>query len=224
MTYPQPPGQQPYGQQPGWPPAPGPGGGYQQHGQFPPGGQYPDGPYPGGPQPQKKGNAGLVAGLGVAVVALVVFTITAFVAPGFLLGDDDSGGTAGSGGTATSAGEETGGCGTGGATDPDGMDDGSAQKVKALISKIVQGFCDQDQEALTQLICTGSEPAIRGYVEEADLVEEFELRGEIDDAGPTATARARAVLADGTKRVDADMIITVAYEGSDFCWKDMAEA
>jgi hypothetical protein len=223
MTYPQQPGQQPYGQQPGWPPAPGPGGGYQQQGQFPPGGQYPGGQYPGGPQLQKNGKTGLVVGISVAVVALVVFTVTAFVAPGFLLADKDSDGTAVAGGTATSA-ENSGGCGTvGGPADDGGVGDGSAQKVNALVSKIVQGFCDQDQDALTQLICPGSEPAIMGYVEEAGLVEEFELRGEVNDAGPTATAEVRAVLVDGEQRVEAAMIITVAYEGDDFCWRDVKE-
>lgn len=194
MTYPQ---QQPYGQQPGWPSAPG--------------------PYPSGPQPRKKSKTGLVAGIAVAVVALLVFTITAFVAPGFLLGDEDSGGTA------TSAGED-GGCGTSASPDDGGVTDGSAQKVAALVAKIVQGFCEQDQDGLTRLVCPGSEPAIRGYVEEADLVEEFELKGEIDDRGPTATAEVRAVLVDGAQRVEATMVITLAYEGDDFCWKDMAEA
>lgn len=209
MTYPQQPGQQPYGQQPGWPPAPGPGGGYQQ---FPPGGQGPG----------KNGKTGLIAGISVAVVALAVFAVTAFVAPGFLLGDEDSGGTAG--GTPTGA-ADSGGCGSGGGpADDGGMSDGSAQKVDALVSKIVQGFCDQDQDALTQLICPGSEPAIRGYVEEADLVEEFELRGEINDAGPTATAQVRAVLVDGGQRTEADMVITLAYAEDDFCWQDMKEA
>ncbi len=196
MTYPQ---QQPYGhQQPGWPPPPG--------------------PYPGGPQPPKKGKTGIVVGIGVAVVALVVFTITAFVAPGFLLGDEDSGGT-----SATAGDDGGSGCGTGGVPDDGGVQDGSAQKVNALVAKIVQGFCDQDKDALTQLICPGSEPAIRGYVEEADLVEEFALRGEVNDAGPTATAEVRAVLVDGSRRVEADMVITLSYEGSDFCWKDMEE-
>lgn len=214
MTYPQQPGQQPYGQQPGWPPAPGPGGGYQQYGQFPPGGQYPGGP-------QKNGRTGLVVGIGVAVVALVVFTITAFVAPGFLLGDKDSGGTS------ATAGDDggSGGCGTGGGpADDGGVTDGSAQKVNALVSKIVQGFCDKDKDALTQLICSGSEPAIRAYVDEADYVKEFALRGEVNDAGPTATAEVRAVLDDGKQRIEANMVITLAYEGSDFCWKDMTEA
>lgn len=153
----------------------------------------------------------------MAVVALLVFTITGFVAPGFLLGDEDSGGTAAGPG-------DGGGCGTGDVSGDGGVRDGSAQKVAALVSKIVQGFCDQDQDGLTRLICPGSEPAIRGYVEEADLVEEFAVQGEIDDAGPTATATARAVLVDGTRRVESTVVITVAYEGDDFCWKDMAEA
>jgi hypothetical protein len=223
MAYPQ----QPYGQQPNLPPgAPGPGG-YQQQGQFPPGpGQHlpPGGPYSGGPWPPKKSNTGLVVGISVAVVALLVFTITAFVAPGFLLGDKDSGGTAAS---ASDDGGNSGtdpGCGKGGGSDDDGgVVDGSAQKLNAVVSKIVQGFCDKDQDGLKQLVCSGSEPAIMGYITEAEHVEEFELQGEIDDAGPTATAKARAVLADGAQRVEATMIITLAYEGEDFCWKDMEE-
>lgn len=210
MTYPQQPDQQPYGQQPGWPPAPGPGGGYQQHGQF---------PYPGGPPPRKNGRTGLLVGIGVVVVALAVFTVTAFVAPGFLLGDKESGGTP------TSA-QEGGGCGKGGspAADDGEVVDGSAQKVNALVSKIVQGFCDQDEEALTRLICPGSEPAVQGYVDEADLVEEFELSGKVKDEGPTATAKVHAVLLDGKRRIEADMVITLAYGEDDFCWDDMEAA
>lgn len=228
MTYPQQPGQQPYGQQPGWQQAPGPGGGYQQHGQFPPGGQYPGGQYPGGqypggPQPQKNGKTGLVVGIGVAVVALVVFTVTAFVAPGFLLSDDDSGGTADSGGTGTNA-SDNAGCGTGGVPDDGGVQDGSAQKVNALVSKIVQGFCDKDEEALSQLICSGSEHVIQPYVDEAEYVEEFALQGAVNDAGPTATATVRSVLVNGSQRVEATMVITLTYEGDDFCWQDFQEA
>ncbi|MDQ3790381.1 MAG: hypothetical protein M3422_24475, partial [Actinomycetota bacterium] len=181
MTYPQQPRQQPYGQQPGWPPPPGPGA-----------------PYPGGPQPRKNGKTGLVVGMGVAVVALVVFTITAFVAPGFLLGDEDSGGTS------ATAGDDggSGGCGAGGVPDDGGVQDGSAQKVNALVSKIVQGFCDKDKETLTQLICPGSEHVIQPYVDEAEYVEEFALQGAVNDAGPTATATVRSVLENGSQRVE----------------------
>jgi peptidyl-prolyl cis-trans isomerase B (cyclophilin B) len=67
MNYPQQPGQ-PYPPQ-------------QQYG------QYPQQQYPGYPQPPKKGNGlliGLLAG-GGALLLVVVFVITAFVAPGFLL-------------------------------------------------------------------------------------------------------------------------------------------
>ena len=42
--------------------------------------------------------------------------------------------------------------------------------------------------------------------------------------GPTATAEVRAVMVDGSQRVEATMVITLAYEGSDFCWKDVEEA
>ncbi|SEB32549.1 hypothetical protein SAMN04489727_0533 [Amycolatopsis tolypomycina] len=70
MNYPQQPGQ-PYPHQ-------------QQ-----PYGQYPPQQYPGYPQPPKKGN-GLLIGLlvgGGALLLVVVFVITGFVAPGFLVSD-----------------------------------------------------------------------------------------------------------------------------------------
>ncbi|MEU0534099.1 hypothetical protein [Amycolatopsis tolypomycina] len=73
MNYPQQPGQ-PYGQYP------------QQ--QYPPQ-QYPGYPPPGYPQPPKKGNGlliGLLAG-GGALLLVVIFVITGFVAPGFLVSD-----------------------------------------------------------------------------------------------------------------------------------------
>jgi peptidyl-prolyl cis-trans isomerase B (cyclophilin B) len=58
----------------------------QPYGQYPPQ-QYPPPQFPGYPQPPKKGNGlliGLLAG-GVGLLLVVVFVITAFVAPGFLV-------------------------------------------------------------------------------------------------------------------------------------------
>ncbi|HET6710067.1 hypothetical protein [Amycolatopsis sp.] len=75
MTYPQQSGQ-PY------PPQQPPYGQYPQQ-------QYPPQQYPGYPQPPKKGNGlliGLLAG-GGALLLVVIFLITGFVAPGFLVSD-----------------------------------------------------------------------------------------------------------------------------------------
>jgi len=58
----------------------------QPYGQYPPP-QFPPQQYPGYPQPPKKGNGlliGLLAG-GGALLLVVAFLITGFVAPGFLL-------------------------------------------------------------------------------------------------------------------------------------------
>ncbi|OQO92504.1 hypothetical protein B1813_09935 [Saccharomonospora piscinae] len=108
MTYPPQPGPAPYGQYPGGP-VPG------NVGQYPVSG--PPGPYgqPAGfgpPPPSGGGKAGLWIGVGIASVALVAFLITAFVAPGFLLGDDsESGGADGplaAGGTARDLGDRIG--------------------------------------------------------------------------------------------------------------------
>src|SRR5690242_17046471 len=62
---------------------------------YPPQGQYPGYPPPGYPQyggmPPKKGNGlliGLIAG-GVAFLLVVVFVITGFFAPGFLVAKND---------------------------------------------------------------------------------------------------------------------------------------
>jgi hypothetical protein len=86
--YPQPQPGQGYPQQPqpgqGYPQQGYPGQGYPQQG-------YPQQGYPGypPPQPPKKGN-GLLIGLlaGGGGLLLVIFLITGFVAPGFLVSDD----------------------------------------------------------------------------------------------------------------------------------------
>ncbi|TWH19231.1 hypothetical protein [Prauserella rugosa] len=127
MTYPpQPPGpgqpdpygqygQQPYGgQQPGQYGQPDPYGQQQQYGQ--PYGQQPYGQpgqygqqygmYPGGPggEPPKK-KTGLIIGIvaGIVVVAAGVFAILAWVAPGFLLDDEESAEGENQGGSAESS-------------------------------------------------------------------------------------------------------------------------
>jgi hypothetical protein len=201
-------GQQPYagpgqyGQQP--PPMGGGGMGGGMGGGF-------GGP---GPQPPKKSKTGLLVGVIVAVVAIAAFAVTAFIAPGFLLSEDKGG----SGGTAATGEKDPGGDEGGG--DDGGGDDGGSDAT-ALINQIVQGFQNKDSATLDGLICPGSEPGIRGFTEEAKYVQEFELKGEVQETGDTATAQAHAVLDSGEEQAEGDVTLTVANQGGSWCWKDM---
>lgn len=147
------------------------------------------------------------------VAALAAFAVTAFVAPGFLLSDDkDSGGaTAGSGDSGGGGGDSGG-----------GVDAGDSEAA-VLVEQIVQGFVDKDEAGLNELVCSGSESAIHGYTEEVEYVQEFELQGEVEESGDTATAQAHASLDNGEQQVEADVTITVANEGGSWCWKDMED-
>lgn len=83
--YPQYPqyGQDPYRQYPHYPQYPQyPYGQYQQPGDF-----AQPGSFGGPPPPPKRRRTGLWAGLSASAVLLIAFLVTAFVAPGFLLGE-----------------------------------------------------------------------------------------------------------------------------------------
>lgn len=230
----------PYGQQ------------YPQQGQYPPSGGMGQQPHPGpgqygqqppmggggmgggmgggfggpGPQPPKKSKTGLMVGIIVAVVAIAAFAVTAFVAPGFLL-SEDKGGTAatsensGEGTGGDEGGGDTGGGGEGG--DSGGGDDSGGSDATALINQIVQGFQNKDSATLDGLVCPGSEPAIHGYTEEAEFVQEFELQGEVQESGDTATAKAHAVLNNGEETAEGVVTLTVANKGGSWCWDDMED-
>lgn len=217
MTYPPQPGQQPYGQQPG--PYDGSGvpqGGYPQSGAFPQqGGQYPggyaqQGQYPQGgpygypqgggygPQPPKK-KTGLWIGIGVGAVAVVAFLVTAFLAPGFLLSDDDgdSGGTAGG----TPASNDSGG-GTGDA--------------KAFAQELVNAFNNHDTAALQSLACPNAHESVREVIRESNAVERVELV-TVQENGNTATAAAY-VTVDGE---DLESTAEFAKNGDAWCWQSL---
>ncbi len=92
-----------------------------------------------GPQPPKKSKTGLWVGLGIGVVAVVVFVITAFVAPGFLLSDDDDDSTSGGGGNSSGA--------------------------QALAEKIHDGLIANDTATLQQLACPDATDMVQGAIE-----------------------------------------------------------
>ncbi|MEU6642534.1 hypothetical protein ABZ863_08275 [Saccharomonospora sp. NPDC046836] len=203
MTYPPQPGQQPYGQQPGafghgYPQPYGQypaSGGYPQHGPYAQGGQYPPGaPYGGGfaPQPPKK-RTGLWVGIGAAVVVVATFAVAAFVAPGFLLREEQN----------TTAGGDSDAAG--------------------LAQQIAQGFTDHDEAGLNQFVCAGAGPATGGYIEEASVVREFTIQGEVTESGDTATATAHVVVEQRGETVQGGLSLEFANEGGRWCWKDVEQ-
>jgi hypothetical protein len=205
MSYPPQPGQ-PYGQA-GARPGGYPRGGYpQQGGQFPPG--YPQHqPFPPGypqPQPPKK-KTGLWIGLTAAVVVVAAFVVTAFVAPGFLLGDDEPAGQTTAAGTADSGAE---------------VGEGPAAE---LAQRIAQGFRDHDEDGLNRLVCSGSEVGVEGFTREAEMYQEFTFNGKVQGSGGTASVTAHVVLEGEGQRVEGDMVISLADENG-WCLKDLEKA
>ncbi len=205
MTYPPHSGGQsgPYGQ-------PGQSGGWQ-----PPPGQspHPQGygqPYGGGPMgqphqptpPTPKKKTGLWVGVSVAVVALAAFGVTGFVAPGFLLSDDESGSHS-----------------AGGSFE---FGDGEAATVA---EKVATAFSTGDSAGLTQLICGGREPALEAYAREAPLVTEFEVTGGLQEQQnpPSASFRAKISLENKGERLDVEAEFTVAKPSGSWCWASIEE-
>ncbi|MFD4192879.1 hypothetical protein [Amycolatopsis thermoflava] len=198
MTYPPQPGQS-YGPQPG---AYGQGGYPQQQGPFPPGGGHPQPFPPGGgyppPQPPKK--TGLWIGLTAGVLVVVAFLVTAFAAPGFLLGDDENGAAA------------------------DRAPDAGDSPAANLVDEISRRFLAHDESGLNQLACSGAEVAIEGYTREAGMYQAFTLNGPVQETTGTATATAHVVLEAEGRRVEGDLVISLADENGSWCLKDLEEA
>ncbi|GAA1241781.1 hypothetical protein GCM10009676_28690 [Prauserella halophila] len=140
MTYPPQPGP-PSGPQGGWQ---GPPGGFPQQGGFPGGpGRYPSG------GPQRK--TGLIVGLSLGGVAVLfgVFAILAWVAPGFLLSGDDSGGSGKTGGSGKAAADE------GGSSERAEADVAAYPTADALATALVQAVNRGDSDALVAAFCDG---------------------------------------------------------------------
>lgn len=182
MTYPPQPGQpgqpaQPYGSQAGGFPGqqPYPGGQNAHQGGYQPYGMYPGGP---GQQPPKK-KTGLIVGisLGSVVVLFGVFAILAWVAPGFLLSDDD--GEGGEGGE-------------------------SGSGAQALAEQIMQGFNNQDAAALQKLACGGADQTVPTVIGVAEYVEKAEV-GDVQEKGDTATAKGTVTAQGTTMDVQAEL-------------------
>ncbi|WP_143827490.1 hypothetical protein [Saccharomonospora viridis] len=202
MTYPPQPGQPPYDQQPGGQYGVPPSGGFPQQsgGQYPaipgyPQGQYPHGPQGGfGPQPPKKSKTGLWVGLGIGAVAVVVFVITAFVAPGFLLSDDDDDSTSANSG-------------------------GNSSGAQALAEKVHNGLIADDTATLQQLACPDATEMVHKAIEHSWEVGDIRINGWIQENGDTAMVKATVTITE--KNREADIINTFAKKDGDWCWKNV---
>ncbi|TWE30049.1 hypothetical protein [Prauserella muralis] len=206
MTYPPQPGQQPgwngYG---GQPPQGGCPQGYQQHGGhphqggYPPPGQVPPYGYPqggggwGGPPPPKS-RAGLWAGLGAGALAVVAFVITAFVAPGFLLGDD-------SGDPPGGAGAQAGG-------------QGGGNSAEAFAQGIVAAFNNSDTNTLNAAMCPGAEPDVSEVIGQASVVENMKL-GAVKSVSDTEATAEVSLTAAGSPMT---AVAALKNEGGNWCW------
>ncbi|OQO90534.1 hypothetical protein B1813_13310 [Saccharomonospora piscinae] len=225
MTYPQQPGQPPYGQQPGGPYGAPPSGGFpQQGGQYPQSGQYAQypqgGPYAGAPgypqqypynaqqggygqppQPPKKNRTGLWIGLGAGAVAVVAFLVTGLLAPGFLLGDDEDSDGSASGGDDTT-GQQTGGQGN----DPSAL----AQQISAALTS-------GDTATLQGLTCAGATEMVVGAVQQAGTLGQVAMTGQPQVSGQQATTEGTATV-DGSEYA---VTATFAQENGNWCWQDV---
>ncbi|WP_232286268.1 hypothetical protein [Saccharomonospora azurea] len=187
-----------------------PSGGFPQQG-----GQYPGMPgYPqqaqygpmdpnqygqmGGfpPQEPKKSKTGLWVGIGIAVVAVVAFVITAFVVPGFLLSDDDDSEST-SGDSGTSAGGEQGGDGGPG----------------ALAQQIADALTSGDSATLQNLLCADATEMVNEAVGMAGSLGQVQMTGEPQVQGDQAAVLGTA----GEYKVAA----LLKDSGNGWCWQDV---
>jgi hypothetical protein len=144
------------------------------------------------PQEPKKSKTGLWVGLGVAVVAVAAFVVTAFVAPGFLLSDDEGD----SGGTGTSAGGQG-----------NGEDGGPGPVAQQIASALSNG----DTATLQKLICANADELVHEVVGMAGSVGQVQLTGEPEVQGNQAIVRGTAD--------SYDVTAMLQNAGSGWCWQ-----
>lgn len=221
------PGQQPgpYGQQPGpYAQQPGPYGQPDPYGQQfgqNPYGQQPYGAHPGGPggpggEPPKK-KTGLIVGisLGVVVVLAGVFAILAWVAPGFLLEDDDENSAEGENSAAPStsqSSEPTSGSETAPESSESAPSDerapGAKSTPEATAEAIMAGFNSGNRQAVTATVCL-SKPQEVGPIPEGVQVE---VTGSAQVSGNAAKVPAKNV------SQNRDYFLVLKNEGGAWCY------
>jgi hypothetical protein len=211
MTYPPqgPYGQQPdpYGQQ-----QPQYGGGYPQQqpqtGQF--GAYDPNAQYGGGyqqygglggpPEPPKSKTGPIIAIVAIVVLLLGGLGITAFVAPGFLLSDDEGSNNAGSGDKSN---EKT----------SENKDNGSQD----FIDKLVAAADEQNSSVLETLKCSDATDTVDSAIKAIDNIDGAEL-GDIKDESADEVQFIVTISFDGKTEDDT---VTIKKDDKDWCWQDI---
>lgn len=223
VSYPPQPGQpsgqpNPYGQQGPYGQQPNTGGfqgqqqyGQQQFGQQPYPGGYPQGQFGGygGPPPPEKKKTGLWVSLGVLVVAVAAFAITAFVAPGFLLSKDDNNqaGSGDAGGTSSQPGP-SGRPGTGGQ---------SGSSPQATAQALVTALNAQDTSALNSMTCSDATKSVHSGIDDISAVKHAEL----GPPGMEASGFYAQIMMVTTSSTPKPYIGTLAKEGGKWCWQNL---
>lgn len=204
MSYPSHPG--PYGQYPG---GPNPQYGGQQ--------PMPSGPYgqPGGfgPPPPSGGNkAGVWIGVSIVVVALVAFAITAFVAPGFLVGGSKSQ-RAANHGTA---------------------EDFTVRGVAAqdLGDKVAEALKTGKSAAVTPLLCPDATEELKTFADEFREPQDVSyievmvgLGGKHEKEGLTTAVRPLSGSAVGRPDIAGEIptSFTFVRQADGWCWQDLRD-
>lgn len=159
---------------------------------YPP--QYGQGGYPPGwGTPPPKSKTGLWVGLSTAAAVVIAFVITAFVAPGFLLADDER--TPAGGGN---------GARTGGA--------------QAVAERIIAALKAGDVKALNAARCEDADSSVDQAIGMAQQISDARLTGKVTESG--GTARAPSSVKVGGREYPS--VAELAKEGDTWCWRSVA--
>ncbi len=172
----------------------------------------------------KKSKTGLWVGLGIGVVTVVAFVITAFVAPGFLLSDDEENSASdngGNGGDDSMSGAPSMPANPSMPADPpmpadpgsvDGTGAGGVKEAsEALLQEIVGLVNAGDTNGLRQSLCVGDESEMEDYEEAIANGEQFTLT-QVDE--PQVTERVTAVDAIFLNSTGDRELVLFVYDGS----------
>src|SRR5699024_1666560 len=142
----------------------------------------------------KKSHTGLWVSLGsVGVLAVVALLITGFAAPGFFLGDEDEGGTAGERG---------------------GGDSGA----KSMVEKSVAAINDHDSSTLEGLICRDADQDVTEMVGKLAMVSGAEL----DSVEQNSDSTAKATLSlQASESNTLTLTGELQKQQGDWCWQDI---
>jgi hypothetical protein len=207
-----------------YPSHPGPSYGQYSGGPAPQGHQPmpPTNPY-GGPPPSGGKKTGLWVGLGIGVVAVVAFVVTAFVAPGFLVGDDTRDDRAVR--TDTPAGmSQPSSPSTGLMTDLPEVDRTEAEELGSNMGEAMRAG---QADALAALICADASETVKAFV--SDLEEPqpgtyvHEVT-EVDGVARGSFASNGPALGKPEIQAQVTVVATLVPQKGGWCWQELQDS